>query len=127
MYDHCRYGYFQLPATGGMQTLGQAIFYPQYCRAMHHTQMYKVKLMAAILLNVIRKLQGEQNCRYGHNDKALERLAQIFETGVQDKNVPFTPSSSNPTAPAKLDAAPKVYLKWTHNNIPGIITMSWGE
>ena len=55
-YNHYRYWQFQLPATGGIRTSGQATFYPQHCWVPSQTPMDATKLMAARLLNTIQKL-----------------------------------------------------------------------
>jgi hypothetical protein len=122
--NHYRCYNFYIPATGGTRTSGQATFYPQHCSVPHETPMDETRRVAETLIQAVQKLRNEQTQQPGRHTAALQQLAEIFqdETGqIARVDVNVTQTSTNPTNPATVRAAPRVHNRTTRNNTPGRI------
>mgnify|MGYP003325311313 CR=1 FL=1 len=122
-YDHYRCWTFYVPGTGGIRTSGQATFYPTHCEMPLETPMDEATRAAKALTNALRRLRDGPVGLSGRHGEALARLSAIFnEKAGHDvtEDLPMQ-TSTNPTAPAQVRAAPRVHGRNTRNNTPGIL------
>ena len=123
-WHHYRNWYFYVPSTGGFRTSGQASFYPQHCEVPRENQADEVRRLALTLTKAISRLRGEEDTMPGRHTAALQKLAAIFgERLARHASAPRerTISSTTPTAPANLRAAPRTHQRTTRRNTPGML------
>ena len=87
--------------------------------------MDEAKWTAQHLIKAIQRLLEENIQHPGWHMEALNNLATIFKEAT-DNIQPYAcdnPSSTDSTAPAKLQTAPHPHLCQTRNNTPGIINL----
>ena len=82
-WDHYRSMTFQLPSTGGIRTAAQYKLYPRHVKAPQETPIDRAVRISGTLTNTIKRMLKDPSIDAGRHEKALEQLANIFETATE--------------------------------------------
>ena len=120
---HYRNWTFFLPSTGGTRVSGQANFYPQHVDLPRENPADEARRLAHKLTQALLRLSGNGEGRSEEHIAALKRLSNIFTQRMDFDPMDHLPrqSSATPTAPAALCTMPRVHLRTTRANTPGIL------
>ena len=121
---HYRNWHFYVPSTGGFRTSGQANFYPRHCIVPVEKPFDEVRRLAGDLTRAVQRMSKEEVRQPCRHTEALKQLSSIFADKLDaptDTTTTPAQSSATPTAPASLQATPRVHLRRTRANTPGVI------
>ena len=137
--DHYRCSYLYIPKTGSIRISGSFDMFPQHCimptftREQHATEVHnKLKeAVSGLSKNTKKKVLGAMT-------KTIEDITEqqanppqrvvdqpTSEGGNLEQRVgpaPPVTTTSNPTAPARTQAAPMTHTRNTRHNTPGIMS-----